>query len=294
MSLAQLIPIVLAISIGLIVFCLALRTQPGDLSSLLRNPSLLVRSVLAMNVIMPVLAAGIATLSRLPAEVRVALILLAVSPVPPVLPGKQGKAGGNVSYAIGLLVVAAVVSIVTVPLTVSLIGRFFGRDVDVPATAIAMTVGKTVLLPLLAGAIVRRLAPALSARIAKPLSLFGTILLVVALIPVLIASWPAVSRILQGASVVAIVVFTAAGLLVGHLLGGPDPDDRTVLGLASATRHPGVAMTIAGAITSAENQPAVTATILLAVLVGIVVTIPYVKLRRRTHVIGASAPAPSA
>ena len=56
MSLAQLIVIVLQVSIGLVVFCLALRAERGDLTYLLRHPSLLVRSVLSMNVLMPLLA----------------------------------------------------------------------------------------------------------------------------------------------------------------------------------------------------------------------------------------------
>src|SRR5262245_16078939 len=98
MTLAQLVPIVLQISVGLVVFSIGLQAQRGDLSYLLRNPAMLVRSLLAMNVIMPILAVATALAFHLRPEVEVALILLAVAPVPPILPGKQKKAGGNVSY----------------------------------------------------------------------------------------------------------------------------------------------------------------------------------------------------
>src|SRR5262252_7085921 len=115
MSLAQLIPLALEISIGLIVLAIGLRATPGDLTYVLRKPSLLLRSVLAMNVLMPLVAAGIAAAFHLRPAVEAALILLAVSPVPPILPGKEQKAGGNVSYAVGLLAVSAVLAIGSAP-----------------------------------------------------------------------------------------------------------------------------------------------------------------------------------
>src|SRR5262249_25567267 len=148
-------------SIGLIVFAIGLEAVPGDVTYLLRKPSLLVRSVLAMNVVIPLIAAGIAAAFHLRPEVEAALILLAVSPVPPILPGKEQKAGGNVSYAIGLLTVSAVLAIGAVPASVTLIGRCFGYSLNVPMAAIAKVVGTTVLGPLMLGVVVRRLVPAM-------------------------------------------------------------------------------------------------------------------------------------
>ena len=79
------------------------------------------------------------------------------------------------------------------------------------------------------------------------------------------------------------MVFVLASLLIGHLLGGPDPGDRTVLALASASRHPAVAMAAASAISAPEKHPAVSAAVLLAFLVSAIVTGPYVKWRKRGH-----------
>lgn len=294
MTIAQLVPLVAKISIAMVVFALALQARPGDLLHLARRPALLLRSILAMNVIMPVLAALTASFTRIPPEVRLALILLAVSPVPPVLPGKESKAGGNVSYAIGLLFTAALLSIATVPLSVMVIGRLFGYDVSVPPSVIAITVGTTVLAPLLAGVLVRNVAASLAGKLARPLSMVGTILLLVAVVPILIGSWPAVRQAVGDGAVVAIVLFTVVGLLVGHLLGGPDPENRTVLALSTASRHPGVAIAIAGSVVAGENKPEIVATVILAVLAGAIVTAPYVKLRKRSHLANAPAPAATA
>jgi BASS family bile acid:Na+ symporter len=290
MNLAHLIPLVLQISIGLIVACIAMQARPGDLTYLLRRPSLLLRSLLAMSVVTPIMAVVVAASFNLDRGLEVALILLAVSPVPPILPGKEGKAGGNVSYAIGLLAITALAAIVTVPVSMALIGRFFGRDVHVSMALIAKVVAMSVIVPLAVGAIVGRLAPKFAARFAKPISTTATLLLVLAAIPILVGSWHAIVGATGNLTLAAIVLFVLGSLLVGHLLGGPDHDDRTVLGLSTASRHPGVAMAIAAAIASPENKPGISAAILLTFIAGIVVTSPYVKWRRRTQV---AVPAPA-
>jgi BASS family bile acid:Na+ symporter len=75
-----------------------------------------------------------------------------------------------------------------------------------------------------------------------------------------------------------IAVFVLAGLAIGHLLGGPDPDQRTVLALSTATRHPGVALAIVGA--NFPGEKAALAAILLCLIWGTILSIPYVRWRR--------------
>ncbi len=51
-----------------------------------------------------------------------------------------------------------------------------------------------------------------------------------------------------------------------HLLGGPDPDDRTALALATASRHPGVALLIPTG--NFPNQKLVAPAMVLYLIVG--------------------------
>jgi BASS family bile acid:Na+ symporter len=249
---------------------------------LLGRPGKLVRSVLAMFVVLPTLTLLIVSAFHLKPAVEAALVLLAVSPVPPILPGKQTKAGGSHSYALGLLMLSAVLAIVTVPLSVWLIGKVMGREAIVPFAMIAKTVAISVVGPLLLGVLVRRLAPAAAGRIAGPLSKVGTLLLLLAFLPVLVTMWGAIVQQLGDFTLLAIVVITLLGLLVGHLLGGPVPEDRSVLGLATACRHPGVAMTIASAVAAPENKPLVSSAVMLCMLVATLVTVPYTKWRAKS------------
>lgn len=281
MTLAQLIPLVFQVSMGLVVFSLGLRAGTGDLMYLLRRPGLLIRSLLPMIVIMPVIAAFIAGQFDLRPAVEVALILLAVSPVPPVLPANVSKAGGNVPYSIGLLTISALLAIVVTPASVTVIGRYFGLAVHVPTGDITAAVGMTVLAPLILGAIVRRLVPAVMAW-ATTIARIGTVVLLLAFAAVLFVSWRAILGTIGDFTVVAIVLFVLVSLAVGHVLGGPDPEDRTVLALATASRHPGVALAVASAVAH-EHRSTVAAAVLLAFLLGVVTTGVYGKWSGRRH-----------
>ena len=278
MTLAQLIPLALQSSIAILLFCIALKSSFRDITRLLDRPGLLGRSFLAMNVIMPLFAVVLALAFEFNNALKVAFIALAIGPVPPILPQKELKAGGTSSYIIGLLAVTSVVSIVLVPATVELLGRVLERPAHVSPVTVAEIVMRSMIAPLVAGVVFRRLAPSAAHRIARPLSRFANVLLVIAAVPVLIAQWPAIASLIGDFTLVAIIAFVLVGLAVGHLLGGPDPDDRTVLALSTATRHPAVALAI---LHNAPDQKAVMAAVLLVVIVGGIASVPYVKWRTR-------------
>jgi BASS family bile acid:Na+ symporter len=105
------------------------------------------------------------------------------------------------------------------------------------------------------------------------------VLLILGFIPLLIVVWPAFLTLLGQGALLAIAIVAIVALAVGHVLGGPDSDDRTVLALATALRHPAVALAIAAA-NGADKL--VSAAILLYALVGGVLSIPYIAWRKRS------------
>ncbi len=133
MDLAEILPLAIKASIALTVVGLGLTATLGDGVFLFRHPGLLLRSLLSMNVLMPLVAVGCAVAFDMPDSVEIALVALAVSPVPPILPTKELKAGGTRPYTLGLLVAIGLCSIVVVPVTVSTSSRH-------PAIALAVAV----------------------------------------------------------------------------------------------------------------------------------------------------------
>jgi BASS family bile acid:Na+ symporter len=279
MDFATIIISVLKLSVILTVFALGLGVTVDDILALRRRPGHLVRSLTAMNLVMPLVAVGLATGLALRPPVEITLVALSISPVPPLLPRKAVKAGGQPSFVFGLLLAAGLFAIVFIPVALELISFVFKLPVRLSGLAVARIVGMTVFAPLGAGMAVKAFAPALADRAARPLSLAATVILFAALIPVLITKGPAIMSLIGNGTLLALAVFVVAGLAVGHLLGGPDPNDRTVVAYATAARHPGVALTIATA--NFPDQTLVLPALLLYLLVGAILTIPYNLWRNR-------------
>jgi BASS family bile acid:Na+ symporter len=275
MSLAEVIHLALKASVILTVFGFGLNATFQSAAYLFRWPGKLLRALLSMLVVMLLASMLLVGLFNLRLPVEIALVALAVSPVPPALPRRIFKAGGEASYTIGLLGTAALLAIVLVPLSLRLVGRIFDVPLGMPPSAIALVVLITVLAPLAAGILVRTIAPAFAIKIAKPVSLVALVVLILSALPILIIAWPAIWSLIGNGSVVAFAVFVVVGLLTGHLLGGPDPDERVVLALSTALRHPGVAIAIAQA--NFPQQKVAMAAVPLYLLVGTIVTILYVK-----------------
>ncbi len=279
MSAMQLMMLAINASMFLIVFKLGVDTTFAGVTYLFRRPTLLLRSILAMNVVMPVLVI-LACLAFRPSQtIAVALIGLAISPVPPFLPNQQLGAGGPSRYVFGLLVATALASIVLVPLSIAIIDHAFGRDAEIPASKVAAIMLMTVLAPLVAGVATRRFAPAFAERIERPVSIVGNLLLIAAVIPLLIVVTPLFWPLIGSGVIAALVAFTLIGVAVGHAFGGPDADRRAVLALATGSRHPGIALAIASINFPARTD--VIAVVIYHLLIGALVALPYVIWRKR-------------
>jgi BASS family bile acid:Na+ symporter len=279
MSIADLIRVAVLLSIMLIVLGFALVCSWRDATSLFRNPPLLLRSLLSMNVLLPLFAAIAVAVFSLRPVIEVVLIALSVSPVPPFLPLKQSKIAGHNEYIYGLLGASSLLNVVLAPLTVLILAMAFSRHATVPAAGIARIVALTVLVPFALGLLIHHLKPALADRAAPIASKAGIALLVLAVVPVFIKMWSPMMSLVGDGTLLAMVAFVVVGLAVGHFLGGPDPANRSILALATATRHPGVALVIA-----TQNFPEaklVAPAVLLYLLVCTIATLPYVAWRKK-------------
>jgi BASS family bile acid:Na+ symporter len=286
-TLAWLIRWAIRASLLLVVFALGLRATVADATYVLRQPALVLRGFLAMGVIVPAAAAALAALLDLHPAVEIAMLAMAVGPVPPILPGKQLRLGGQESYVYGLLVAASLAAIVVVPVAIEVLGRAFQRDAHVSPGFVARVVGITVLLPLAAGLAIRSVAPRLAGRLSPWASRIGHALLAIGLLVVVIAAWRDIVSLVGNGTVLVIAAVVAVGLAAGHCLGGPDADDRTALAIAASMRHPGVALAIARL--NFPEERLVPAAVLLFIVVNVVVTLPYGVWRRRAHAGSPSA-----
>jgi BASS family bile acid:Na+ symporter len=280
MAVQALIPLVITLSLVGLIVTVGLDAKLDDLVCVLRRPLLLAKAVLAVNVVVPVAAMLLVLVFPLTPAARAGVLLMAVSPVPPLVPGKQVKTGAEKSYAYGVYTALILLAVVIVPATVAALGRVYGVQVALPVPLVARNVILTVLLPLAAGVAIQRLAPALARRILPLVKAVATVLLFLAIAPLLVVAWPAVMGLAGNGTILAMALTAAIGLAAGHLLGGPDRANRGALAIAACIRHPGIALMIAKA-NNADRS--VSAAILGMLLVGAVVASLYqLWLKRRS------------
>jgi BASS family bile acid:Na+ symporter len=284
MSAQEIVGLALKTSIMLTLFGFGLQATFEDLLYLGERPRLLLKSLCAIFVIMPLFAILITKSFSFNSTVVTALIALSISPVPPLLPKKVTKSGGRASYELGLMVTAAALSIVFIPIAVYVFGKYFNRPLAMGPSAVAKVIVLSVLLPLAAGIMFHRFAPAAAERIAHPLIRVATIVLLIGVLCILVFAFPTAWSLVGDGTVLAFIAFVIVGLAVGHLLGGPDSDERASLALSTACRHPGLAIAIAG--TNMPEDHHIVGAILLYVITNAVLTIPYVGWRRKRAIGG--------
>jgi BASS family bile acid:Na+ symporter len=271
MDARTLVMLAFQVSILCTVFSYGLRTTVGDLQYLVRRPALLVRSLLAVLVIMPVLAVLLVHLFDIRRTAEIVLVALAISPVPPLLLQREQKGGGRQTYGLALMAVLSLLAIVTVPLTMEGLARFFGRPLGVSPGVVATIVLKMTLLPLAAGLAVHAALPSITDRLDGIVSLIAKVLLPLAVLSLLAGTWRAIWDATGAGAVVAMMVFVVVGLIVGHVMGGPELRNSVVLALSTAVRHPVIALTVASANFPEERfGPSIILYIIINVLVGAV------------------------
>jgi bile acid:Na+ symporter, BASS family len=136
---------------------------------------------------------------------------------------------------------------------------------------------------------VRAFLPGVASRIERPVELIARLLLPAAVVVLFAGAATSVWALVGDGTVVSMVILTVAGLAIGHVLGGPHPEQSVVLALSTACRHPALALTIA---TTNFPDRQFGAIILMYLIVSGIVCVPYLKWHQRRHVAAADvAPA---
>ena len=270
---------VFQLSLFLTVFSIGLKASHRDALYLLRYPRSLLVSFLSMAVIMPAFAVSATLILDLHPAVELALIALSVSPIPPFLPLRVMKAGGKPEYTVSLLALSAALSILVIPLAVAVFSEVYAVESRRSPMDIVPVVLTSVILPLGLGLAARGGMPSFAKRLAGLLPSLAMGLLLLSLVLVLFDLRESVFTLVGPSTLAALGGFALLGFLVGDLLGGLKPEDRTVLAFATAMRHPGVALVAAHG--SAKTDQAVFAAVLMYLLLGILVSSLYMAGRRR-------------
>ena len=284
MNPATILKLVLLLGVVLLVVAIGIRSRREDLLRLLRSPALALRAVAAMYVALPAFVLVVAWFVPLREGVGAVLLGFAVAPVLPPWAKKAATAGGQTDYVIGLEVLSCGVALLVVPLMIWIGHGLFGVATVLEPLAVELVLLVTVAIPLALGMGLARFFPGAAPRLAALADRVGGVVLLLGALVLLIVHGRAIVGVIGQGTVVVIVAVVAFGLLVGHLLGGPDPGNRGALASATVHRHPAIALLLASGAFP-ESEATVIGTVLLYMLASLLLAVPYERWRK--HVVCA-------
>ena len=106
--------LLLKASVGVIIFSIGMDSTVKDAGHLLKRPGLLLRSVLAMYILVPLAASVLVKLLTLAPGVEIGLLVLAASAGAPLLPRKLLRIGDG-AYIFSLVLVSSGLAVFLVP-----------------------------------------------------------------------------------------------------------------------------------------------------------------------------------
>lgn len=274
--------LVLKLSVVALILAIGLGSTPSDLTYLWRRPGQLARSLIAMYVAVPIAAMLVAKTLPLPVPVKAAILVLAISAGAPLLPRKLMKLGQE-GYVFSLVVTSSILAIVAVPAWLEVLGPLFGHETTVEPGAVARAIAKSFLAPLVLGMLLRWPLSRVAERVSEwILGAAGAVLAASGL--ALLALHGDLLFAVGWVPLAALAGTTLVALVIGHVLGGPDPDDRTALAVSCASRHVGIALLAASTVPG----PRTAALVLAYVLASAVVSVPYLRWRGKARASTAS------
>lgn len=280
MDAAALVKLCILISVFSIVVSIGMRSRPADTLALIEHPAQALRATLSLFVVMPLFVIFITWVLPLTPPLPAALIALSLSPMPPILPKKEAKTGGEADYVISLQVLATLTSLLVAPLLIAVAEQVFDVKVAFSPGNMFTTLLLTIFAPLAVGMLTRRYLPKLAARLAGPLGQVAMVTLVLGGIAIVYAVGPRMIEAIGSGVIWTALLIVVVALAVGHALGGPHEGNRGALAVATAARHPGVAIGM-GTLYYPLDQGAVVAVVLIYTVVSMLVSIPYIQWRRR-------------
>jgi BASS family bile acid:Na+ symporter len=271
--------LVLLLGVVLLVIAIGVRARLQEPLLLLKRPALALRAMLAMYGALPAFVLLLVWLLPLREGVGAVLLGFSVSPVLPPWAKKGAAVGGHADYVIGLQLLSTGLSLLVVPLMIAIAYRLFGVATVLQPLAMELVLLVTVAIPMALGIGLARFYPNAAPRLGALADRLGSFLILIGAIALLIAHGQKIPGVIGQGTVIVTIVVIAFGLLVGGLLGGPDPGNRRALASATVCRHPAIALLLASGAFP-QQEATVIGTVLLYLLTSLVLPIPYERWRK--------------
>lgn len=231
--------------LGIIMLGMGLTLQPVDFTVIVKKPKAFVVGVIAQYVIMPLAAIGLALAFQLPPELLVGVVLVGSAPGGTASNVMVYLAKGDTALSVAMTTASTLLAPVLTPLLVLWLA---GSYLPVDAWGLFQSIIFIVLLPVIAGVLLRMLLPKLVQAILPWLPVVSVIGITLVVLAVVAGS---AATILTVGLVVAVVVILHNG--IGYGLGflaaksvGLDTSAQRAVAIEVGMQNSGLAAGLAG------------------------------------------------
>jgi BASS family bile acid:Na+ symporter len=201
-------------------------------------------------------------------DLQIGLLLLATAAGAPFLPKLAQIAKANVAFAVGLMTLLVVVTVIYLPIVLPLLLP----GVQVDAGSIAMTLILEMLVPLAIGLFIKARYPDTAESLYPHISQISNISMALLLVLMLGLNIGKVLGLFGSGAILAVLILLIIAVVAGYFLGGPGMDTKRVLALGTGQRNMAAGFAIASS--NFADRPDVLVFLAAAGLVAMVVVMP--------------------
>jgi predicted Na+-dependent transporter len=250
-------PVFLAIgTLGVLIFIITSMLGMGfsltipQILEPLKNRRLIILSLVANFVLVPLLALVIVRVIPLSEGIQIGLILVGFAAGAPFLPKLVHVAKGGMAFTAGLMVLLMVVTIAYLPLVLP----FVLTGVQVNPWEIAKSLIVLMLIPLAIALFIRARYESVATGLVHTMNMAANLSLIAMFIGYFIGYSDVTYGVLGTGGILVSILLVVGAVIIGYLLGGPDKDNKKILALGTGQRNLAAAFAVASSNFAASPE----------------------------------------
>ncbi len=239
-----------SVMLGLIMLGMGLTLSFDDFKRIMRIPKCVASGVLLQFTLMPLAGISLAMIFGLETGLAVGLILVSCCPGGTASNVVAYLANANLALSVTMTMVSTLIAVIATPL---LTGWLAGKFVEIDQWSLFINMISIVLLPVVAGVLLNRYFPKLTASISN-VSPLASVIVVVLIVGGIIANSKALIEQHFGALMLAIFLLHAFGFGLGYLITkwlGFGAQERRTISIEVGMQNSGLGSTLAATPTFA-------------------------------------------
>jgi BASS family bile acid:Na+ symporter len=214
----------------------------------LKDKSLVLKSLAANFLLVPLLTYIILQVIPLEQGLAIGLVLMAAGAGSPFMLKLVQVTRADMAFAVGLMLILSLVTLIYLPVMLSLLLP----GVYINHLSIATSLLVLIVLPLLAGTVLKARYRSLAETLKPIFTWISNLFISVVVVIYLFLNYQDFLAVFGTGALIAAVTFILVAFSMGYLLGGPSPGTKMVLGLGTAIRNGSAALVVAVANFSAQ------------------------------------------